>query len=654
MWFDYLVDIATFTRTTKLKQRGMGNQSVHKLSDPGEKREFTRHVLNDIYALESLIREGMIESGIQRIGAEQELALVDLDTWQPAMTNVEILDDLKHDNYTTEMARFNLEINLDPLVFEKDCFSNMENVLDDLLAKGEESAKKFNTGFLLTGILPTILRDNLYFEHMTPNVRYEALNETMKQLKGDDFELNISGIDELITQHPNILFEACNTSFQVHLQMEADEFVNQYNWAQLISGPVLAMCSNSPLLLGKRLWHETRIALFQQSVDVRNAKNLRRVKQPRVTFGNHWLQNSIVDLFKDNVSRYNLLFATEIEENSLKVLEDGGVPQLNALRLHNGTVYKWNRPCYGVGGGKPHLRIENRYIPSGPTVMDEIANSALWLGLMKGMPEEYNDLPNMMSFEEVRYNFYSAAQKGFDSHFNWFGKVTTAASLMKNELLPMAVAGLEKMNVNGEDIARYMGLIEGRIKAKQNGSKWITASFGELLKGSTPTEASQNMTKLLYRKQNSGKPVHKWRPLDTYKYDLEKDFREVSQIMETELYTVHEDELLELVINVMNWQNIRHIPVENDKHELVGMIDTRALLQYFTEKNLGSDASAKDVMKADFPTINKRASAAKAVDLMAELRVDALAVVDKKNRLVGIITESDIIQVLKMTKKLYS
>jgi CBS domain-containing protein len=631
----------------------MGNQSVHKLSDPSEKRMFTRQVLNDIYALESMINDGLIETGIQRIGAEQELALVDLNTWQPSMTNIDILKDLNHPNYTTEMARFNLEINLDPLVFEKSCFSTLETDLVDLIKLGEKSAAKSNAGFLLTGILPTILKDQLYFEQMTPNVRYEALNDTMMQLKGGDFELNISGIDELITQHPNILFEACNTSFQVHLQLEVEEFVDQYNWSQLISGPVLAMCSNSPLLLGKRLWHETRIALFQQSVDIRNAKNLRRVQQPRVTFGNSWLRNSVLDLFKDNVSRYNLLFAADIEENSIEVLEQGGIPQLNALRLHNGTVYKWNRPCYGVGGGKPHLRIENRYIPSGPTVTDEIANSALWLGLMKGMPEKYKDLKNMMSFEEVRYNFYSAAQKGFNSHFNWFGKTITASNLMKNELLPLTIKGLESMNIDGQDINKYIGVIENRIAAEQNGSKWIVQNFGELLKGSTPTEAAVNMTELLYKKQNSGKAVHEWRDLETYKYNLEKDFREVAQIMETELYTVHEDELLDLVINVMNWQNIRHIPVENDQHEMVGMIDTRALLQYFTLDKKDENMSVKHIMKTDFPSINKRASTAEAVDMMADKRVDALAVVDKNNRLIGIITESDVVQVLKMTKKLY-
>lgn len=632
----------------------MGNQSVNKLSDPSEKRMFTRQVLNDVYALEAMIADGMIESGIQRIGAEQELALIDLKTWQPAMTNMDILETLNHPNYTTEMARFNLEINLDPLVFEKACFSNLESELQSLITLGAKAAEKANTGFLLTGILPTISKDNLYFEHMTPNVRYEALNETMKRLKGDDFEVNISGIDELIAQHPNILFEACNTSFQVHLQLEADEFVDQYNWSQLISGPVLAMCSNSPILLGKRLWQETRIALFQQSVDIRNAKNLRRVKQPRVTFGKNWLQNSVVDLFKDNVSRYNLLFAADIEENSLDVLKNGGVPGLNALRLHNGTVYKWNRPCYGVGGGKPHLRIENRYIPSGPTVTDEIANSALWLGLMKGMPEEYKDLPNMMNFEEVKYNFYTAAQKGIDSHFNWFGKTMTASKLMKNVLLPLTIKGLEDMNIDGKDINKYIGIVEGRIAANQNGSKWITHNFGELLKGSTPTEAAVNMTELLFSKQSSGKAVHEWRNLETYKYNLEKDFRQVGQIMETELYTVHEDELVDLVINVMDWQNIRHIPVENSEHEMVGMIDTRALLKYFTQNGNGSNTSVKDIMKKDFPTVHTRLATAEAVDMMANQRVDALAVVDEANRLIGIITESDIIQVLKMTKKLYA
>ncbi|MFT4522308.1 MAG: hypothetical protein ACI8ZN_001253 [Bacteroidia bacterium] len=219
--------------------------------------------------------------------------------------------------------------------------------------------------------------------------------------------------------------------------------MEQYNWAQMIAGPVLALSANSPLLMGKRLWNETRIALFQQSFDTRNAKALHRSKEPRVSFGKDWIYNDVTDLYKDNVSRFNLLFSSNVGEDSMSVLNRGEIPKLSALNLHNGTVYKWNRACYGSAGGVPHLRIENRYIPSGPTVADEMANSAFWLGLMKGMPEEYKNIQKRMPFEEVRFNFYKAARNCLDSQFNRFGKSISAKKLLEKELLSMAIKALE-------------------------------------------------------------------------------------------------------------------------------------------------------------------------------------------------------------------
>lgn len=629
----------------------MGEQAITKFSDPNQKRAFTKRLLNEIKALDYMLEHGMIERNTSRIGAEQELVLLD-EHWRPALNNVELLEFINDEHYTTEIARFNLEINLDPFDFKKDCFSRMEKQLSTLLKKGQKIARKHNTHILLTGIAPTLGQRHLHFEQMTPNERYKALNDMLYAERGTDFELNLSGKDELITRHPNILFEACNTSFQVHLQVDPDDFVDQYNWAQLIAGPVLSIAANSPLLMGKRLWSETRIALFQQSVNTTNTINNVRNKEPRVSFGKSWVRNSVTDLYKDNVSRFNALFNIDFEEDAYEMVKKGKVPYLKALNLHNGTVYKWNRPCYGVGNGKAHLRIENRYIPSGPTVLDEMANSVFWLGLMVGMPEKYADLPHQMDFEEVRFNFYNAARRGMDSQFNWFGKIIPAKRLVEKELMPLAYEGLEKMNIKPEDISKYMGVIEGRLRKGVTGSRWMNRNFSELLKGSTPNEASINITQKLIENQNTDVPVHNWKNLSVTGKVSHKEFRKVNEIMETDLFTVNEDDAIDLVVNMMNWQNIRHVPVEDDNNVLVGMINAHCLISYLANKKESNSVAAKDIMQTEFPTITPLSSARQAVVLMADHRVDSLPVVDESQRLLGIITESDIIQVLKMTNKI--
>lgn len=626
----------------------MGEQTVSKFSDPVEKRVFTRHLLNDISALEHMLKERMFESGIQRIGAEQEICLVGKD-WRPSMQNLPILEKINDPHFVTEIAKYNLEINLDPLVFKDDCFSQMEKDLLGLLKKGEKAAAAFDTKVILTGILPTIQRQELDFEYMTPNPRYEALNDIIRGQRGDDFELNITGIDEMITRHPNILFEACNTSFQVHLQVDQDEFVTQYNWAQAISGPVLAACANSPLLMGKRLWSETRIALFQQSMDTRNSTSLRREQEPRVSFGRDWLRGTVADMFKDNVSRYNLLFASDVGENSLEKLKAGDIPSLQALRIHNGTVYRWNRACYGISDtGKPHLRIENRYIPSGPTVVDELANTAFWLGLMKGMPEAYTDIEKQMSFEDARHNFYKAARTCLETPFRWFGKTVNAPELIKEDLLPIARVGLKSMQVDQKDINRLLGIIEKRVELQLNGSRWIQKNFSDLLVGSTPNEASTSITKAIYEYEKSGQPGHTWKNMDSTRINELKEFAHVSKIMTTDIFTVKEDDLLELVINVMDWRNIRYVPVENDKHELVGIITSSTLINYFKDPSQSENTVVSDIMETELLTVDSHASTQEAVNLMGERRVGCLPVVSE-GKLVGLVEESDIVQVAKMT-----
>ena len=625
----------------------MGNQGVKTFSDPEAKKHFTKLLLSDIRALEIMLEDKQIESGITRIGAEQELCLVN-EQFEPSDNNMQILDAINDPHFVPEIAQFNIEANLDPQSFDSDCFNRMEKQLRDLMAKAHKAAEKEKTKIIMTGILPTLKKLHLDFNHMTPNPRYRALDEEIKRLRGSDFELNIHGVDELITNHHNILFEACNTSFQIHMQISPEEFTAKYNWAQMIAGPILAISSNAPLLMGKRLWEETRIALFQQSVDTRSSTNIKREQESRVTFGSQWLTGTVVDLYKDNISRFNPLFASEEIENALETLKAGKIPELEALKMHNSTVYKWNRACYGVGNGKPHLRIENRYIPAGPTIKDEIANAALWLGTMYGMPEEYTDLPSMVQFSECRHNFYKAAKNGLECHFKWFDKSVSAEKLIRKIIIPLAKDGLKKAGINESSIKELIGIIEKRVAKKTNGARWIRKNFTTLSEGSTASEASRNITEAIYHNQMTSKPVHQWKDVDLNKEYSKKKFKRVNDIMETNLYIAKEDDLIDLAINMMDWKNIRNIPVENQKNELVGVLTPRELIKFYTAPE-GKYETVGELMREDYATISHAASTAELVDLLAETRASCILVTEGKF-LAGLVEQGDIIQVAHMTQ----
>ncbi|NBC05334.1 MAG: hypothetical protein GVY20_16745, partial [Bacteroidetes bacterium] len=350
----------------------MGEQKLSIAKDPESRKLFLKHLLHDVEAIDQMLQNKQIESGVTRIGAEQEFCLVD-KYFKPSMNALTILEKVDDPHLTPELAKYNLEFNLDPIELSGDCFSRIEAQLKTLLNKAEDAANTLEETIILTGILPSIDFRAVQLEYMTPKQRYEALANIISELRGGEFELNITGVDELILTHSNILFEACNTSFQCHYQVEPDDFTDMYNWAQMLSGPVLSVACNSPLLFGKQLWAETRIPLFQQSIDTRGKGYHLREREQRVTFGNRWIR-SVSDVYKNDIARHTLLFLTDIENDSLETLNNGEIPKLKALQLHNGTIYKWNRPCYGVLDGTPHLRIENRYLPSGPTVEDEIAD----------------------------------------------------------------------------------------------------------------------------------------------------------------------------------------------------------------------------------------------------------------------------------------
>jgi CBS domain-containing protein len=617
----------------------MGEQKLSIAKDPETRKRFLRHLLHDVEAIEQMLTEGRFESGVSRIGAEQEFCLVD-KYFRPSIHALEILEKIDDPQFTLELARYNLEINLKPFELEEGCLSKMETHLNTLMKKAEQAAATLDEKIILTGILPSIDFRAVQSEYMTPKPRFEALANIMAELRGEDFELNITGVDELILTHHNILFEACNTSFQCHLQIEPDEFADMYNWAQMLSGPVLSVCANSPLLIGKQLWAETRIPLFQQSIDTRGKGYHLREREQRVTFGNRWI-NGVSDVYKNDIARHTLLFMTDIKKDSLEVLKKGKIPKLEALQLHNGTIYKWNRPCYGVTNGVPHLRIENRYIPSGPTVMDEIANLAYWVGLMSNMPDKIRGNWDSVSFEDAKENFYKAAMWGIQSGMVWKDELMSARKLTLEHLLPMAREGLEKKKVSQSEIDRYLSVIEARASGYATGARWMVKSYRKLKKSLYRDESAVALTAIMYNRKESGRPVHEWElPTGEEAENLEMYYDVVGNIMTTDLITVNENDLAELVLKVMDWRNIRHLPVEDTRGKLKGIITKKRLVRYLNNPDRKSLLTAADVMETNPITISPNDDIKYAMLLMLDKGVSSLPVVEK-DELIGIITDND-------------
>jgi len=616
----------------------MGTLNVTKLSGKKQKANYFHHLIRDLEALEIMVKEGMFEKSPIRIGAEQEFFIVGKDFF-PESNSLEILKLINDSHFTTEIGNYNLEINLDPLVLEGKCFSTMHEELKNLLEKSKKAAKQKNSKIIITGILPTITHSHITLDNMTPVQRYYVLNEAAKKSRGQDFSFHIRGVDELNLLHDSVMLESCNTSFQMHLQIDPDEFIDLFNWAQVIAGPVLAACVNSPLLFGKELWSETRIALFSQSVDVRTNSFLLNDSQSRVSFEDNWQTGSISDIFKDNVARFRSLVTEEFERDSIEMLRNGEIPKLRAMSLHNGTVYRWNRACYGSGGGKPHLRIENRYIPAGPTMIDEIANLAFWVGLMKGRKQEHLDIHEKLDFKDVKANFFRAARYGMATQFSWDNRLISSQELILEELIPMARIGLQRAGIDYEDIDKYLSIIQKRVKSR-NGAEWIIDSNRSLLKSKKGNEANQVLTANLYLNQEKDIPVSEWEVLPSdasTTFNIEKH---VMHVMNTSIISVEKNDPVELVVNIMKWKNIHHMPVVKGDKELIGLLTWSDVKKYIDQPK-EIKLSVKEIMKTKLITITQNKKVDEARQLMAKNNINCLPVING-NKIVGIVTSNDI------------
>ncbi|RMH68585.1 MAG: CBS domain-containing protein [Gemmatimonadetes bacterium] len=631
----------------------MGDHNIKTSSENQEGlRDFTRALLEDVRAFEYMLNAGLIESDVHRIGAEQELFLVD-QAARPAMINREVLAELSDPHFTTELGKFNIEFNLDPIDFGGDCLRQLETNLNTYIDNARQAAQKFGADIVLSGTLPTVRKSDLTLENMTDNPRYFELNNALNRLRGgSDFEFFLKGIDELHIRHDSLMLEACNTSFQVHFQVSPAKFARLYNITQLVTAPVMAVATNSPFLFRKRLWCETRIAVFQQSVDKRNFPQTPfREQNPRVNFGDRWVETSVLEIFQEDISRRRAILHGDLEDNPFDILKRGELPKFKALSLYNGTVYRWNRPCYGITNGKAHLRIENRVLPAGPTVLDEVANAAFWFGLINGIDWKYGDkVKDLMDFDDVKGNFVAAARRGLDSQFVWFDQKIIPAKELINQLLPLAQKGLESAEIDQADIDRYLGVIEKRVNAFQTGCKWQIHSFGQMKDEGTTEECLATLTQAMIKYQKQGIPVHEWKlaelePSDeSWKYH----YAQVEQYMTRDLFTVHEDDLLEMVISLMKWHHIRHVPVEDDNHNFVGLISFRTLIRYILQRDFECEnflsVTVGEVMRRDMPTVSPETHTLDAIDLMKQERVSCLPVVSD-GRLVGIVTQHDFMKI---------
>ncbi len=445
------------------------------------------------------------------VGVEIEFNLVD-DAGDPAMKSAEALEAIADDDFQTELGLFNIEINVPPSRASGAGLTRLEEAVREDLNVAQSRAQEVGAHLIMIGILPTLRPEHLARETFAPNPRYHLLSEQILAARGEDIEIVIDGVDRLDTTADSIIPEAACTSTQLHLQVEPDEFAAHWNAAQAIAGVQVAVGANSPFLLGRQLWHETRIPLFEQATDTRSEELKIQGVRPRVWFGERWI-TSVFDLFEENVRYFPALLPIVDDEDPLEELEAGRVPNLPELRLHNGTIYRWNRPIYDTADGRPHLRIENRLLPAGPTVVDTMANAALFYGLVTVIGSSDRPLWSQMSFRAAEDNFHQAARTGMETELYWPSVGTVPVpELVLRHLLPMAHAGLEQMGVDTEVRDRLLGIIEQRCITGRNGATWLIDDFGHRLEASSGDRpAAMKATTRRYQElMHRNEPVHGW------------------------------------------------------------------------------------------------------------------------------------------------
>jgi hypothetical protein len=489
----------------------VGQPIAAKAFSREDRQQYRRKVRACLDVFARMLSEARFHPERRSFGMEIELNLTD-DAGDPALVNAAALDAIADPAFQTELGQFNVEINIAPRLLEGAVFSGLERDARASLNHAEERARTVGAHMMIIGILPTVGAKHLHAETLSANPRYALLNEQIFAARGEDLEISIVGVERLSTYAETIAPEAACTSVQLHQQVDPEAFANHWNAAQAIAGVQVAVAANSPFFYGKELWRETRIALFEQATDTRPEELKVQGVRPRVWFGERWI-TSIFDLFEENVRYFPALLPVCEDEDPLETLERGDVPHLGELRLHNGTIYRWNRPIYDVVRDQPHLRVENRVLPAGPTVVDTLANAAFYYGLLRVIADEERPVWSQMSFSAAEENFHTGARDGISARLYWpgLGEVP-AAELVLRRLLPLAHEGLERGGVDPGDAERLLEIIERRCVMLRNGASWQSDVFHHLHEDRAldRSEALRQMTRVYREHMHSNEPVHNW------------------------------------------------------------------------------------------------------------------------------------------------
>ncbi|MEP5764340.1 MAG: glutamate-cysteine ligase family protein [Halieaceae bacterium] len=486
----------------------MGEDVMKSVYSPAEFREFSIRLEKQLAQLRELLAQDSFSRWEPSIGAELEVYLVD-NEYRPATINEQLLQMANNPQLTPELNQYNLEFNLSPVSAVGSPFLAVEKELRDFLGSLQGHAQSIDANVIPIGILPTLHEEHLHQSYMTDRPRYHALTNGLCGIRGKEFHIDISGADHLSLHGEGVTVEGANTSFQVHLRVPANEFARSFNSAQLTTPLVLALAANSPLIAGMRLWQESRIALFKQSIDFREQTNADWRHPARVNFGHGWVRNSAWELFAENVALYQPIIPALSDEADL-----GDPPLLPELCLHHGTVWPWNRAVYGPQSGG-HLRIEFRALPAGPTVIDMLANAALSIGWAVGLGDSIDHYVARLPFNFAEYNFYRAAQHGMDAKLLWPRKNVGGLEErpiveLIEEFLPRARVGLDHLGVDRADSDRLMNVIEERFETRHTGANWQLQTFERYRKESDVEQACSRMLADYVDNVMAGSPVANW------------------------------------------------------------------------------------------------------------------------------------------------
>jgi gamma-glutamyl:cysteine ligase YbdK (ATP-grasp superfamily) len=476
-----------------------------------DRRRYRDKVRACLDAFATMLEESSFDFDRPLAGLEIELNLVD-ETGEPVMKNAEVLQAIADEAWGTEIAQFNIEIALPPRRIGGDGPGVLEREVRHALNSAEERARTVDGRLAMIGILPTLREEHLSIEALSANDRYRLLNEQIFAARGEDLHIAIAGTERLVTYADSVAPEAACTSVQFHLQVSPTTFASYWNAAQAISSAQVAVGANAPYLFGRQLWQETRIPLFEQATDTRSDELKAQGVRPRVWYGERWI-TSVFDLFEENTRYFPALLPLCDPEDPIEVLARGGVPELGELTLHNGTIWRWNRPVYAVVDGTPHLRVENRVLPAGPTVVDITANAAFYYGLVRALVDAERPIWSQMSFAAAEENFHSAARNGLDATLYWPGVgEVPVTELVLRRLLPLAAEGLDMWGVDADVRDRLLGVVEQRCLTGRNGATWQVATVRRLQAEGhlSRQEALRRMTLRYLELMHSNEPAHTW------------------------------------------------------------------------------------------------------------------------------------------------